>query len=208
MSAVVNLRFDPPVGFQTSGGPGWKSEIVSLASGAEVRNALWSGPLRRWHLAGVVLTAEALQSLTHFFNARRGAHQGFRFRDPFGFQTGAPGSEITPFDQAIATGDGVTRAFQLVIHDGADVPRPITRPVASTMRVAIAGTETDGFTLDDATGLLTFETAPGHGAAITAGFAYDTPVRFEQDRLELARPGPGTFQLVQLGLVEIREVAI
>ena len=165
MTPVSDVRFEPPVGFQTSGGPGWRTEIIPLANGGEARNALWAGALRRWQVTGVPLTPAAAKDLVRFFNARSGPAQGFRFRDPFGCKTA---DDVTPLDQVIGTGDGVTTAFQLVLDDGSAVLKSVTRPVANTVRAAVDGVETSAFTVDSVTGILTFDTAPADGAAVAA----------------------------------------
>ena len=205
MSGIATVRFEPPAGFQTSGGPGWSTQIVTLASGREARNALWSAPLRRWQVAGVPLNKTGVDSLTRFFNARSGRQQGFCFRDPFAFSSAAAGMAISPEDQFLGTGDGETQTFQLVLDDGGSVPRVITRPVAESVRVALDGIETLAFSVDAETGLVSFDSPPDVGVGLTAGFEFDVPVRFDSDTMEMLQPSPGTFQLVRLGLLEVRE---
>lgn len=99
---------------------------------------------------------------------------------------------MTPLDQVIGTGDGVTATFQLIkTYGGLHAPyrRPIKKPVPGSVRVAVGGSEIpgSGFTCDTATGIVTF--LPGHepdvGVAITAGFLFDVPVRFDTDYLEV-----------------------
>ncbi|MAP96627.1 MAG: glycoside hydrolase family 24 [Ponticaulis sp.] len=204
MIEIADVRFELPLGFQTSGGPEWRSEIVTLASGGEVRNALWSRPLRRWQVMGVPLNASDAWDLFRFFNARSGAHQGFRFRDPFNWKTNL--DEVTPFDQAIGTGDGVTTDFQLVFDDGGSAPLIVTRPVTESVQIGVDGSEASGFSVNGEAGVVSFTMPPADGAVLTAGFEFDLPVRFETDRLELGQPTPGSFQLTRLALVEIREV--
>lgn len=205
MNAVKNLRFEPPIGFQTSGGPGWSTEVISLSSGREVRNAVRATSLRRWQIAGVPATQADVSGIVRFFNARGGRHEGFRFRDPFGW-TSATGEEaVSPLDQLLGMGDGENTEFQLVLDEGAVVKRVITRPVATSVRIAVDGVETSAFTLNDQTGRIMFDIAPSVGAALTAGFEYDLPVRFDSDTLDLSAPVYGAFQLVQLALTEIQE---
>ena len=202
MIDVTDDVFEPPIGFQTSGGPGWRTEIVTKANGGETRNALWAGPLRRWQVGGVPLDEAAAQDLVRFFNARSGKAQGFRFRDPFGWRTAAV---VTALDQALGTGDGETTEFQLLLDDGSGASKAITRPVAGSVRLAEDGVEISAFSVDGATGLVTFDDAPANGAVLTAGFEYDLPVRFENDRLELTQSAVGALQLMRLSLVEVRE---
>ena len=204
MSGVANEVFAPPLGFQTSGGPFWQTGIVPLASGSETRNARRARPLRRWSVMGVPVSRSDADQLIRFFNARSGAFQGFRFRDPF---TSQSAEIITPSDQQIGTGDGVTTQFQLVLDDGASALRTITRPVTGSIRVAIDGVESEAFTVDDRAGVMTFTAPPANGAVITAGFSFDTPVRFDQDTLEISQTNTGAFQLVRLTLIELQEGA-
>ncbi len=204
MSGVVNEVFAPPLGFQSSGGPVWQTSVVPLANGGETRNARRARPLRRWSVMGVPVSRSEADELIRFFNARSGAFQGFRFRDPFVSQSAAV---ITPVDQRIGTGDGVTMQFQLVLDDGASAFRTITRPVTGSVRVAVDGVESEAFTVDDTTGVVTLTSPPANGAVITAGFSFDTPVRFDQDALEISQTNTGAFQLVRLTLIELQEGA-
>ena len=56
--------------------------------------------------------------------------------------------------------------------------RPLARRVAGGVRIAISGVEQPpGWSVDTATGVVTFGTAPGSGVAITAGFEFD-PVSY------------------------------
>lgn len=70
----------------------------------------------------------------------------------------------------VGAGDGVRTAFSLCKAYG-------------MVKLAVGGVETDGFALDTATGVVTLDVAPNEGQAVTAGFWFDTPVRFDTDRL-------------------------
>ena len=99
----------------------------------------------------------------------------------------------TTLDQLIGTGNGATAAFQLrKTYGSAFNPwtRDIRKPVVGTVLIAVAGVvQTPGtaYTVDHATGTVTFQ--PGHiplaSQAITAGFEFDVPVRFDTDKLEI-----------------------
>jgi uncharacterized protein (TIGR02217 family) len=62
------------------------------------------------------------------------------------------------------------------------------------------------FTVDGATGVITF--LPGHiptaGQAITAGFEFDVPVRFDTDKLEVSLSGFQHGAIPNIPIVEIR----
>jgi uncharacterized protein (TIGR02217 family) len=102
----------------------------------------------------------------------------------------------------------VRTAFRLVKHyvsGGVTVTRAIAKPVAGTVRVAVAGVEpAAGWTVDVATGVVTFAAAPAVGAAVTAGFAFDVPVRFDVDRLEVSAGAFAAGAIPDVPVVEIR----
>ena len=137
--------------------------------------------------------------------ARQGRLHGFRFRDPLDNRSCAPSIQPSPADQVLGTGDGVTAAFQLVklYASGAQSwTRIISKPVEGSVRAAIDGAETPVAT-DHTTGLITFDTPPAPGAMITAGFAFDCPVRFDTDRLDLALDTVGAGAVPHVPLVEL-----
>lgn len=197
------VRFPLALGPGVSGGPEWRTEVVMLASGAEVRNGRWAGSRRRWDVASAVSTVADLALLTAFFEARRGRLHGFRFRDPVDHSSAAPGLAATPDDQSIGTGDGVTQVFQLARSYG-PVSRPILKPVSGSVRVALDGVEQlSGWTLDPANGQVSFEMEPASGVSVTAGFEFDCPVRFDRDLLELTFEMIGAGRAVSVPLVEL-----
>ena len=82
--------------------------------------------------------------------------------------------------------------------------RPITRPVAGSVKVAVAGVELmSGWAVDVATGVVTFTSAPATGAAVTAGFLFDVPVRFDTDRLDVELTSFDGAEVPAIPLVEI-----
>jgi uncharacterized protein (TIGR02217 family) len=110
---------------------------------------------------------------------------------------------VAPLDQGIGTGDGQTRVFQLSKAYG-DHRRIIAKPVEGSVRVAVAGVETAAFNLETATGRVTLATPPPQGAAVTAGFAFDVPVRFDADRMEVTLESFGAGRMVAMPLIEVR----
>ena len=190
-----------------NGGPERRTEIVTLGSGREERNAVWAHGRRRYDIGGAVTTRDALHAVIAFFEARRGRLQGFRFRDLADGKSCAPTATPGPLDQALGLGDGVRTAFPLrrTYGDGGDAyARDIAKPVAGSVRVAVNGAElgSGAFAVNVATGVVTLTSAPAMGAAVTAGFVFDTPVRFDADRLDASIDGAGAGA-VSVPLIEI-----
>ncbi len=207
MSAFHEVLLPLPFALGASGGPERRVDIVALGSGAEVRNTPWAHGRRRYDVGGAVRTLDELHELIAFFEARRGKLHGFRFRDPFDFKSCAPSAAITATDQVIGIGDGEITIMPLTKAYGASdaaYARPITKPVTGSVRVAVDGDEADpeDFTINSA-GAVVFAAAPAEGAVITAGFLFDTPVRFDADRLDLMLDGFGAGRAIAVPLVEI-----
>jgi uncharacterized protein (TIGR02217 family) len=208
VSAFHEVLLTLPFALGASGGPERRVDIVALGSGREARNTPWAHGRRRYDIGGAVRTLDQLHELIAFFEARHGKLYGFRFRDPFDNKSCAPSQSVAPMDQAIGIGTGALTSFQLRKSYGAGAEaylRPIQKPVAGSVRVAVAGVELSGgaFSVDTATGLVTCATAPASGAAVSAGFAFDTPVRFDIDRLDLSLDAFGAGRALAAPLVEI-----
>jgi uncharacterized protein (TIGR02217 family) len=200
------IRFPTQISFHSSGGPERKTEIVTLGSGFEERNAVWANSRRRYNAGYGVRSLDELHGAIAFFEARLGRLYGFRFKDWTDYKSCAPGASVTPLDQAMGTGDGHATAFQLVktyASGPASWQRAIKKPVSGTVRVAIAGSETTSFSLDTTSGMVTFAQAPAIGAALTAGFEFDTPVRFDSDALSVNLANFRAGDIANIPLVEV-----
>ena len=147
---------------------------------------MWPPPVRQ------------VAALIAFFRARKGRACGFRFKDWTDFQA---------FAQVIGVGDGTTKTFPLVKHypSGGEIEtRVITKPVTGTVKVYRDGVEaTSGWTVNTATGLVTFTTAPASGVQVTADFEFDVPVRFDTDFLEIDMQAFEAGAIPKIPIVEI-----
>jgi uncharacterized protein (TIGR02217 family) len=212
MPAFHEILFPLDIALKSAGGPQRLTDVVTLGSGREERNARWAHSRRRYDAGYGVKTLAALSEVVEFFEERRGRLHGFRWRDRLDHSSSAPGVAVSPADQAIGFGDGATATFQLSkTYGGLHAPylRPIVKPDPGSVRVAVNSVEqTAGvaFTCDAATGLVTFMPGhiPGVGAAVTAGFVFDVPVRFDTDYLEVDLSAFEAGVIPKIPLVEIR----
>ena len=208
VGAFHDVRFPLQLGYGATGGPEFSTQVVVTGSGHEQRNSQWSDA-RLYYDAGVGVRSEAdLTALIGFFRARRGQAHGFRFSDPLDRSSAVVGTEATATDQVLGVGDGGATRFALVKHYGGpdDVQtRRITRPLAGTVRVAVAGVAVNGGWSLGAGGHVDFEVPPVVGAVVTAGFAFDVPVRFAADRIDVSIAGWQAGEMPSVPLVEVRE---
>jgi uncharacterized protein (TIGR02217 family) len=212
MPAFHEITFPLDVALGARGGPERRTEIVTVGSGREERNARWAHSRRRWNAGYGVKSLAALSAVIAFFEERRGRLYGFRWRDRLDHSSAAPGLESSQEDQLLGTGDGTNATFQLVkTYGGAHAPyaRPITKPVAGTIAVAVDGVAVEEgveFDSDPATGLVVFRPGfpPAPGAPVTAGFLFDVPARFDTDFLEVDLAAFAAGEIPSIPIVEIR----
>ena len=189
-----DVLFPLALGREAEVTPTFSTAIVTSAGGHEARNASWSAARTRYDVGPGVRSEADIAALLDFFRARMGPARGFRLRDPFDFAGD---------DQAIGTGDGVNTRFALVKHYGEGVRR-ITRPVAGSVRVTVAGVETAAFVVE-AGGRVVLDTPPAAGTSVRASFRFDVPVRFAEDALSVTRATFLAGAAPSVPLVEVRE---
>lgn len=210
--AFDEVRFPVSISFGATGGPTRRTEVVSLASGFEERNATWANSRRRYDASTGVKSLNDLHDVITFWEARLGRLHGFRWKDFADWKSCRPNDAPSALDQAIGTGTGALTTFQLkktYTSGGRSWARDIKKPVAGTVLIAVAGVvKTIGthWTLDATTGVVTFTggNTPANGAAVTAGFEFDVPVRFDMDELQLSHEGFGAAMAGQIPIVEVR----
>lgn len=205
MTPFDDVDFPIAIGAEASVAPGFSTNVVTTASGYESRNANWSQARLRFDAGPGVRSDAELEELIAFFRARRGPAVGFRFRDPYDFSSNGMSGTPGAVDQNIGIGDGLNASFALTKRYGEGEIRRITRPVAGSILIAIGGVEaSSGWTLEDK-GVVQFATAPAAGATISAGFVFDTPVRFAEDRIEINRATFLAGEAPSVPLTEVRE---
>lgn len=203
--AFHEVRLPARLAFGSTGGVERRTEIVTLASGYERRNSPWAMGRRRYLIGANLRSLADMAELTAFFEARRGRLFGFRFRDFADFASCTPGGTPQATDQALGVGDGGRTAFPLVKRYG-DVARPITKPVEGSVAVALDGVALadEACAVDLTTGVVTLDAAPAEGAVVSAGFLFDTPVRFDADRLEMTLESFDAGRMAAVPLIEVR----
>ncbi|SFK90995.1 TIGR02217 family protein [Pseudovibrio ascidiaceicola] len=188
-----------------------RSQVTRLLNGAETRNAIWKGTRRHFDVGTGLRSSADLQRVLSFFEKVGGRLCGFRFRDPMDHKSCSFDATPSATDVTIGTGDGTTTSFQLIKPVGAASvtwQRRITKPVAGTVSVAVAGqlkTVGSDVLLDPLTGILEFQAGhiPSNDQVITAGFLFDTPTRFESDQLEINLLHFEAGQVPSIPLVEL-----
>lgn len=202
------IRFPDDISRGARGGPERRTTIVELASGDEERNAAWANSRRRYDVSYGIRRTDDLARVVAFFEARNGRLHGFRFKDWSDYRSCLPSQIPAATDQIIGTGDGTTATFQLAKRYASGAQswtRTITKPVAGSVTIALNGApQASGWSADVTTGVVSIAAAPGDGIAITAGFEFDVPVRFDSDALDVTLDIERLGSIASIPLLEIR----
>jgi uncharacterized protein (TIGR02217 family) len=152
-------------------------EIVTTDAKFEVRNVRHAQGLFEYDISfptqdydGTIIAA-----VKDMFKASRGGLYAFRFRD------WDPENHLLS-DEVIGTGTGALTTFQITktwTVGGQSQVRNITRPVSALTVKVNSVTQVSGYSIDYATGILTFSVAPANGLSVSVSGTYDIPVRFD-----------------------------
>lgn len=204
------VRFPASLSFGSIGGPERRTEIVGLSNGFEERNTPWAHSRRRFDAGVGVRSLDDLETLVAFFEARNGQLIGFRWKDWTDYKSCVPSREVDAEDQLIGMGDGKTSVIQLSksYRSGAfSYERPISKPVEGTVRISVGGDlqeEDVHYSCDYESGDIAFYSPPPPDTAVTAGFEFDVPVRFDTDRIETSVARFSAGEMPSVPVVEVR----
>lgn len=208
--AFHEIRFPASLSFGSVGGPERRTEIVAMVNGHEERRTPWAHSRRRYDAGLGLRSLDDVATLIAFFEARAGQLHGFRWKDWADFKSGQPNGVPHFQDQHLGYGDGRRASFQLsktYASGPGRYARPISKPVEGTVLVGIGADqmrEAVDFTVDHDKGLVTFAAPPGEGAAVTAGFEFDVPVRFDADHIAVSVASFRAGDLPQVPIIEVR----
>ncbi len=183
------------------------TEISRTLRGFEQRNKLQQKPRRRLEIDYSNRTQEDQEAVLAFVLMAGGAHECFRVRDWTDYTHGSA-------PQSLGTGTGAQTVFQLkktyssVPLGGTAHVRTIDKPVQGTVKIYKAGvlqTEATHYTVNYATGAVTFLAAPSLGQAITAEFEFDVRMRFEDDVLATRINAHEVYDVGAVRLIEVFE---
>lgn len=183
----------PGLTFGTERKYAFKTEVQEAMSGAEVRQSWRAYPVRSWALRYEFLRQNLSRTewsqLVGFFMRHKGRLDDFLFEDP---------NDNTAVNESLGTGNGTKTQFQLIRRIDGFI-EPIYSPKA-IQQARVNGTPTGAYTLNSASGVITFSSAPPNGHPVAADFTYYWRCRFEDDTLSLREFVRKFFEAQRIGL--------
>ncbi len=163
----------------------WSTDIVNLSGAKRTsqRNQLFEQPVRHYYINYQALTQAEKDRLLELFNRAKGQYATILIKDSEDMECSFTECSITAIAAQVN--------FQLVktYYDNSSeewtenkkkiMPSTIFPPVIKLN--GTTKTETTDYTLDDATGIVTFGSAPGAGIVMTANYKFYFQVRFTFD---------------------------
>jgi uncharacterized protein (TIGR02217 family) len=191
----VEERLDIGINYGAQFGLKALTDVIPQSDGLEQTRACWEQPLITVTLGTKLLNQFELNYLVDFHARMQGNYKGFRIKDWSDYKVkNCPVAPQTPTNSLNSSvGNGTTQQWQLIkryqnfdtplVTDAGDywVDRLITKPVAGTLIVYVAGVQTlTGWSIDTTTGGLTTNLT----GTITVDFEFDTPVCFDNKKID------------------------
>jgi uncharacterized protein (TIGR02217 family) len=173
MAFIETPRFPENISRGASGGPGYQTDVVVVASGHEKRNITWPIGRARYDVAHGVRTQAQMDTLTAFFRSVKGRAHGFRFKDWNDFA-------CTATTGVLGTGNGtggpVYQLGKRYTAGALSETRTISKPVSGQVAVqrngspVTVGASAGNIAIDSTTGLITFVAdGQSNATSITVG---------------------------------------
>jgi uncharacterized protein (TIGR02217 family) len=211
MTAFRDVLFPTGLAYGFRGGPMFDTTVLSLNSGFEKRNINWGASRARYDISHLMKKPDTFEELLNWFMVMQGRAYSFKFWD---------NKDDTLEAQTIAIGDGVKTIFQIkkrYLISNFYYDRWITKLQAGTVSAvtvggvaqteAVSGANT--YSLDNATGKITFHTVPPLDADIIIGSAkFYVHVRFDSDEMDTEYTTWDAISWGSILLVEVRERVI
>lgn len=202
-----NARFPTRISYGCSGGPAYRTDDITLDSGHEQRNAIWSQGRCSYDVAKACRDDSMRTELLAFFRAMKGKAYSFRFKDPTDY-------EVVSGEGVLSSlGSGQYQLYKRYTLPGADAGSPtasytedriITLPLSVVLKQGVT-TLTAGvhYTLNEKTGVLTVLSSPTPAPDSWTG-EFDVPCRFDTDSIRLVKEDLEFFRSQNIPIVEVR----
>jgi uncharacterized protein (TIGR02217 family) len=187
-------------GWSVTKAPQFATRIQRSVSGRELRTADMPYPVWNFALTFSYLPTADFNTLLAFFLARQGSFDTFLYSDPTDnsvwagyFGTGTGSQTVYQLERAIAGGGS-----------GNDFFEPVTAPNAlGAIYLNGVVQSPSGYSVDPASGLVTFASPPAPGLSITADFSFFFRCRFADDTSEFENFMHQLWQLKKLQFVSV-----
>ena len=164
---------------------------IQTDTGGMTVNSNWSQGLRQYELASVPRTIDQWRDIESLFQITKGGAFGFLLEDPKDHKVDIGQGKATLVSGAVYQ---LTKRYIFTgssqYHD-----RNITRPKSTGLVVTYDGSNAPAYTLDSATGRVTFTGGAVADASLIAWIGeFYVPVHFTNDEIDWELVSPGAYE--------------
>lgn len=170
----LETRFPPEISFGAVGGPGWRTDLVTVDSGFEQANVAWAASRHAYDVAHGLKSQAQLDELIAFFRVVKGRAIAFRFKDWADFSATQTQGRLGL--TGAGTGVPTYQMFKRYTVGTSIDDRKIAKPVSGTISAWRSGSPLSfgagagQIALDTTTGIVTFVAdAQQNVTAVSAG---------------------------------------
>jgi len=191
MAFIETPRFPDAIARGTQFGPGYSTGIARNIGGYEANNQNWTMPLYEGDVSHGAKTQALIDDLLAFFHGVAGMHNGFRFKNFADYTASVAQGTLT-----VIVADTTWQMGKTYTYGALTKLRTITKPLAGA---TIAGG--GSYSYSTVTGILT-RSAGANPTSWTGEF--DTPVRFNIDRMLPISMTAAVYNLPAIPIIELR----
>ena len=166
--AFYEIQFPATISFGAQGGPGYRTDVVVVSSGAETRNVTWAQARRRYDVSFAARLPTASDAVKAFFHNMQGRAHGFRFKDWTDYSATASEGKFTLLTST------TFQAYKRYTSGSQTYDRIIQKGIATW---SITGGS--GVSIDYNTGIVSVSS----GTPTAWAGQFDVPCRFDTDEL-------------------------
>lgn len=210
MTDFHDVQFPDSISKGSSGGPLRRTDIVTLRSGYEERNAVW-GDSRRSYDAGLGLRyISDLAEVLAFWESRLGSLYGFRWKDWVDYTSKVDPVPSPESTDALQAENPETSALYTLVKRYTSgnyfTVRKITKPVPGSVVFRYNGVDytDDDILLDYNSGKFYFTIPKVEGQDLFAGYFFDVPVRFASESITVSVEQFNAGAIPQIDILEVK----
>lgn len=196
--------------FGWTGGPGFKTDVVQLLSGREVRNASWANAQHFYSLPFRNILHSLYRPIKQMHLVCRGRLHCFLYRDRADsqasneiFAVAEPGQTVFQLSK-ISTMDGVS--YQRNVYALYEPDEDGATAVAVDPEITIDDSPASSFTVDHDRALVTFSSPMTGGEVLRWSGPFAVWVRFDNDRLPFTIDNKSRGEFVLNGSIDLLEM--
>lgn len=180
------------------GGRAWRTSLVVTRGGQRSANKNWPVPLGEWSISFINRTRAEIRQIVSMLNVLNGSFHRCRFLDPFDYNI-----RQIPMLRLTSTTFQIRQRFT---YAGSTFYLTVKKPAQNdpSRIVTLGGVPTTDYTINETTGVVTFNSAVATTVSPRYTGMYHVPVYFLTENIAIDYEDPGFYSLAGVRIAEDR----